>query len=634
MTSEEAKFDTLPQDHEEEEKKEDNEQENEHEKITEKEPEKEKLKDNEEKSPLSGLEVIELYSNKNKSNFCKKHKQFFITIFILLLIILTGCTILFFANYYRNKELENPLNFSLKNQTIRNPNNAVKKKHTSAQKVPEKKKTEQKVPEKKIPEPKVPEKKIPLPKVPEKKIPEPKVPEKKIPLPKVPEKKIPLPKVPEKKIPEAKLPEKKIPEAKLPEKKIPVQKLPEKKTPDIKSVATENITKKIENIKPVAATNKKITVGFLYPELTQFMISTGEYFIQTGKFNVFFLTKTPGKKDPTFNKNIKRVDAYYTRKLIQNTCKTENIGFLIVNDAFPVAEITWLKSLNIKVIGVFDDIYMPKATQTTKKVGPNYKNLELYDAFIQETSEDYNNLKKLNLKKNIFIPNIYTLVAPKIKLPFLESQDIIMFGGLNEKKGGVETLINAMPLISKDFPKVRVNIVSKDTPNKELNLLIKRTKLSKIVNFLPLNEKVFDLFSTSSIFISGSLTEVCPKALIEAKANSLPCIISSQIPDCPLTHSGVIKINISDEKLLAKEITNLFKERKYRKNLGREAKLSLDKYNEDACKLWERLFLSLNAGYADFQKLRNEVESLYSKKEVPKIVSAKESKIVPRKKNK
>ena len=594
MTSEEAKFDTLPQDHEEEEKKEDNEQENEHEKITEKEPEKEKLKDNEEKSPLSGLEVIELYSNKNKSNFCKKHKQFFITICILLLIILTGCTILFFANYYRNKELENPLNFSLKNQTIRNPNNAIKKKHTSAQKVPEKKKTEQKVPEKKIPEPKVQEKKMPLPKV----------------------------------------PEKKIPEAKLPEKKIPVQKLPEKKTPDIKSVATENITKKIENIKPVAATNKKITVGFLYPELTQFMISTGEYFIQTGKFNVFFLTKTPGKKDPTFNKNIKRVDAYYTRKLIQNTCKTENIGFLIVNDAFPVAEITWLKSLNIKVIGVFDDIYMPKATQTTKKVGPNYKNLELYDAFIQETSEDYNNLKKLNLKKNIFIPNIYTLVAPKIKLPFLESQDIIMFGGLNEKKGGVETLINAMPLISKDFPKVKVNIVSKDTPNKELNLLIKRTKLSKIVNFLPLNEKVYDLFSTSSIFISGSLTEVCPKALIEAKANSLPCIISSQIPDCPLTHSGVIKINISDEKLLAKEITNLFKERKYRKNLGREAKLSLDKYNEDACKLWERLFLSLNAGYADFQKLRNEVESLYSKKEVPKIVSAKESKIVPRKKNK
>ena len=27
---------------------------------------------------------------------------------------------------------------------------------------------------------------------------------------------------------------------------------------------------------------------------------------------------------------------------------------------------------------------MPKATQTTKKVGLNYKNLELYDAFIQE----------------------------------------------------------------------------------------------------------------------------------------------------------------------------------------------------------------------------------------------------------
>lgn len=602
-TSEEAKFDTLPQDHEEEEKKDDNEQENEHEKMAEKEPEKEKLKESEEKSPLGGLEVIELYSNKNKSNFCKKHKQFFITICILLLIILTGCTILYFANYYKNKELENPLNFSLKNQTVINPNNELKEKQAPAQKVPEKKITEQKVPEKKVP----------LSKVPEKKIPEPKVPEKKIPLPKVPEKKIPEPKIPEKKITE--------------------QKLPEKKIPEIKSVATEKIIKKIENIKPVtAATNKKITIGFLYPELTQFMISTGEYFIQTGKFDVFFLTKAPGKKDPTFNKNIKRVDAYYTRKSVQKTCKTENIDFLIVNDVFPVAEITWLKSLNIKVIGVFDDIYMPKAIPTAKKVAPNYKNLELYDAFIQETSEDYNNLKKLNLKKNIFIPNIYTLDASKIKLPALDSQDILMFGGLNEKKGGVETLINAIPLISKDFPKVKVNIVSQDTPSKELTQLIKRVKLTKTVNFLPLNEKVSDLFSTSSIFISGSLTGVCPKALSEAKANSLPCIISSEIPDCPLTNSGVIKINVSDEKLLAKEIINLFKEKKYRKKMGKEAKLSLDKYNEDACKLWERLFVSLNVGDTDFQKLRSEVESLYSKKEVPKVVSVKESKVLPKKK--
>ena len=399
----------------------------------------------------------------------------------------------------------------------------------------------------------------------------------------------------------------------------------------------EEANKKLNNKKSEPHKNnppkKKITVGFLYPSVTQFMISTGEYFVQNGKMNVLFMTKAPGKNELFFNKNIKRVQAYYNHKEIQKTVKNEKIDFLIVNDALSKVETDWLKSLGIKLIGVLDNIYMSNLSKNPKKDGSIYKKLEAYDAYIQEAVEDYNTyVKKLNLKKNIFIPNIYTFDKKQKKNPFpLPSNNkIIAFGDLYDKKGGIYSLINTMPLILKEFPKTNLTIVSQNTATKEINELLTKLKLTKNVRIHPLNENSSELFYDSSVFVSGSLTEVCPLALSEARANSLPSIISSKIPDNPLIAegTGVVKINITNYNLLSKEIIQIFKDNKYRNKLGKEAKNSLDNYNINNAKLWERLFYSLMAGDKDFQKLRYEIEGLFTKKEVQKpdakVVTKKE----------
>ena len=380
------------------------------------------------------------------------------------------------------------------------------------------------------------------------------------------------------------------------------------------------ITKKQDSAtsKNAPTPTKKMTVAFLYPKVTQFMISTGENLILSGKYNVFFLTETPGKKEPSFNKNIKRVTAYYNHKEILKVVKNNKVDFIIVNETLSLIEINWLKSLGIRLIGVLDNTFSPKPALNTKKVVLYYKNLELYDAFIQESVEDYDNFQKLNLKKNIFIPNLFTIGPKKVQQQLLLNHNIVAVGGLYEKKGGVRSIINAMPLIMKEFPKAKLNIISKDSPSKELNQLISKLKLTKTVSFHELNAKSSEIFSSSSVFIFGSLTEICPLVLNEAKANSLSCIISSSILDTPLTNTGVIRTNISNYNILSKEVIKIFNDNKYRKKSGRDAKLSLDKYNEDVIKLWERLFIALKTGDKEYQNLRLEVECLFTKKEMPK----------------
>ena len=74
--------------------------------------------------------------------------------------------------------------------------------------------------------------------------------------------------------------------------------------------------------------NQKINVAFLYSSLSgngiaRFMIVTGEYFLKTGKYNVYFFTKQKGKKELSYNEKIKRLYVYNNATLIQKACKEE-----------------------------------------------------------------------------------------------------------------------------------------------------------------------------------------------------------------------------------------------------------------------------------------------------------------------
>ena len=372
----------------------------------------------------------------------------------------------------------------------------------------------------------------------------------------------------------------------------------------IKEINNINNTN-VNQTKDINLKKTKNTIGFLFPTITPFMVSNGEYFIKTNKYDVVFLTKESSPKDLAFNKNIKRINAYYNHNLIQNACKTENIDYLIVNDDFSKNEIKWMKSLGIKVIGVLDDALIPKKKKRTLAS----KNADLFDAFIQEKLQDYIDLKKSN--NNLYIPKIITPEIRPTNLN-LNASNIVLRTELNDENNGLTSIINALPLIIKDVPNAKLNIISSDKPKKILNQLIQKLNLKTNIDFIPMDEKYLNIYNTSSIFIYGSLTGVCPKLLNEAKAYGLPCIISSTAKIDANLNSGIIKVDLSNSHILAKEVITLLKDNVYGKKMENEAKLSLEKYNEETVRLWEQLFTSLKNGEKDFQKLRKELEDKYS----------------------
>ena len=367
--------------------------------------------------------------------------------------------------------------------------------------------------------------------------------------------------------------------------------------------------------KPIIPTTKivkKPGIAFLYPILTEFMITSGETFLKLKKYSIFFLTKAPAEKEPTYDKNITRTNAYYDHGLIERIVKSENINYLIVNDVIKEKEIKWLKSLGIKLIGIFNDIFISSTIKTSR----NLKSITLFDAFIQDSPNDYDDFKKLNINNNIFIPNIYD--TTKTQLSSLNNHNIILLGKLNDENNGIISVIKAMSSIVKQIPDAKLNIISPDSQTLQISQLIRKSELTKNILFVPFDSKIAYYCKESSIFIYSSLIPDSPMALNEAMEHGLPCLVSLDIAKDLFFQDGIIKIDMTKEKDLITELTKLLNDTKYKNKVGMAAKVSLEKINEDAVNIWDKVFSSLTSGEKDFQKLREDIENKYTFKEKSK----------------
>ena len=366
-----------------------------------------------------------------------------------------------------------------------------------------------------------------------------------------------------------------------------------------------NITKK----------KKNLTIGILYSiifgnGIARFMIVTGEYFIRKG-YDVYFLTKPPFKEDFEYNKKIKRVYAYNNSTLLADFLKSGILDILIINNNFSKDNIKWFQSFGVKVIGMFHGVYISSFFNNSTGLYSSWKNTEFMDAYIHIGIDDYYFFKSFGFKRNIFIPNLYTFEPSETESSNLTNHNIMMLGRLVDKKKGLIYAIKAMSLIVKEIPDAKLNLVSSDTISQDFKNLANKLNLTNNIIYTPYTSKISEHFLNSSIFFFTSLTEAFPMALNEAKAYGLPCVtfdVSYSVP----YQSGVIKVEMFDYEALAREAIKLLKDYDYRLKMGREAKLSLNRFNNNAtADLWGRLFHALITSEDEFQKLREEIEKKY-----------------------
>ena len=369
---------------------------------------------------------------------------------------------------------------------------------------------------------------------------------------------------------------------------------------------------------------KKITVGFLYPSMSgngisRFMQVTGDNFVRSGKFNVIFITKQPSKRELSFNPAIKRFYCYDNFTITKKLFKTEKIQFLIMNNYFSANFIKQIKNTGVKAIGIYHGVYLSSMFNNSTALYNDWKNLDLYDAFVHISADDYYFFTNFNFRRNIFIPNMYTFDQSETPQSDLKNHNLMMLGRLNDKKKGLIYAIKAMELIVKEVPDAKLNLVSSDSLREDTKELIKKLDLNKNIIFTPFTQNIQKHFLESSVFFFPSLSEAFPMALNEAKAYGLPCVGFNVEYSYPFK-KGVIKVEMFDYEGLAKEVIKLLKDYDYRMQMGKEARESLDMFsNNRTTRMWERLFNSLLIGEHEFQRYRKLVRKRYFNKNISKM---------------
>ena len=367
-----------------------------------------------------------------------------------------------------------------------------------------------------------------------------------------------------------------------------------------------NLSNYTLNIKPVVKI-PKIRVGFLFPKLSNFMVATGDVFINSDKYQVYFLTKSPKKRELKFDKNIKRKEVYFKRNSIEEILKKENISFLIVSDQLPKDDIKWLKSLGIKLIGVSDD---DNVSKDELNYTSNLKEIELFNAHVSGTVNNYNTYKKLNHQNSILIPNMINLKSTSKRKANLSSQNLLMLGELNATQI-INPIIKSMSNVFKEAPTAKLNVFSPDKPSKELIDLIKDLNITDNIIFNPLHENISDYLSNTSIFLYASRNDNYQDLLIEVKTYGIPCVMFSDFPSNYYFKRGIFQLDVSNKKELSEEISRLINQNRYRNIIGKESRSSLDIINDNLEMMWYRLFKSLKNGKdgeKEFQKLKTEIE--------------------------
>ena len=369
---------------------------------------------------------------------------------------------------------------------------------------------------------------------------------------------------------------------------------------------------------------KKIGLAFVYTTLysngiARFITLTSNYFIETGRYDIYFITSKPTNQEYPFNPKIKRFIAHDNYTLIKNITKHEHIDIVILQNVLSRKVVNFYKKLKIKVVGIFHGVYMSIMFHGMINSYRNWNQFDLYDSFVFIASDDYYFYKNLGFQNAIFIPNLYTFEPSQIKNSNLTYNNIIMLGRLNDEIKGAKYAIMAMSYIVKEVPDAKLNLITSDSRIQFLKNLTKELNLTNNVFIHYHTYNISEQFWNSSVHMYTSLAEAFPMALNEGKAHGLP-IVAFDVPFSNPYQDGVIKVDMLDIKALANETIALFKDYNYRKRMGEYAKKSLNMFsNKETVKLWGRLFNSLlSEDKSKYRELQKEIENKYYNEEKAK----------------
>lgn len=218
---------------------------------------------------------------------------------------------------------------------------------------------------------------------------------------------------------------------------------------------------------------------------------------------------------------------------------------------------------------------------------------------------------------NNFMTYEYDLVIPSN----LNSKIILMIGRGKAKKKRFQLGIKSIEYISNQNINYKLKIISDLSNIAHLRNLVKNLNLDYSVQFVGFNINPEMFFGNASLNIFPSISEAFPMVIIETKIFGIPSILCG-LDYIAISKGGTAIIYDDTPESLAKEALKIMKNNNLKQNLGKNARKSMKKFNNQILKLkWIELILSIHKGYLYYQHFKEKLnQKTLTKKDVYNII--------------
>lgn len=268
-----------------------------------------------------------------------------------------------------------------------------------------------------------------------------------------------------------------------------------------------------------------------------------------------------------YKKNIKLYDAHIYRSVFdfkENFAAFKNLNNLLKNEKIDVihcntpiggflGRICGHKNKVDKIIYTVHGFHFYKGNNKIKNF--IFKNIEKFlahwtDAIITINKEDFETAQKFKLRNNGKVyfthgvgidldqyKDIKVNINKKKEDLGLDKNDIILIsiGDVNKNKN-ISLLIDI--IANCNNKKIKCLVCGKGPEIEQLKIKAKKLNIEDQIIFLGFRSDIKELLKISDIYISTSKREGLPRALMEAMASGLPCIVSKIRGNIDLIENG------------------------------------------------------------------------------------------------
>jgi len=197
---------------------------------------------------------------------------------------------------------------------------------------------------------------------------------------------------------------------------------------------------------------------------------------------------------------------------------------------------------------------------------------------------------------SILMNNFVTFEYKKTIPSNLNNQTIIMIGRSNDKFKRLELGIYSMEYIKNELPEILMIIISNITNNYYIKNLVNDLNLEKKIKFIGYSSTPEIYYQNCSLHIFPSISESFGLVLSEAKIYGIPSILIG-LDYISISKGGTFIIYDDKPEYISIKAMEIFKNKKYKKRFGKEARLSMVKYNnENLLNKWIELLMAIFNG--------------------------------------